>query len=128
MRETGVDGVTVARGAIGNPWIFQQGRALAAGDPLPLPPTTHEQREVIEEHLRLVVDLYGEDRAITQFRKFGVKYSFLHPQMEELRQKFVRIKELADWHAIRDAYYLEDQPGKYLSAEIHNGQVNCSAG
>lgn len=128
MRETGVDGVTVARGAIGNPWIFQQARALAAGEPLPLPPTTLEQREVIEEHLRLVVGLYGEGRAMTQFRKFGVKYSFLHPQMEEVRLKFVRIKELADWHAIRDAYYTEDQPGKYLSAEIHNGQVNCATG
>jgi nifR3 family TIM-barrel protein len=28
---TGVDGVSVARGAIGNPWIFEQARALAAG-------------------------------------------------------------------------------------------------
>ncbi|MEQ8837434.1 MAG: tRNA-dihydrouridine synthase, partial [Lacipirellulaceae bacterium] len=36
---TGVDGVTVARGAIGNPWIFQQARALAAGLPMPEPPT-----------------------------------------------------------------------------------------
>ncbi len=37
IRETGVDGVTAARGAIGNPWIFQQARALAAGLPLHRP-------------------------------------------------------------------------------------------
>ncbi len=39
LRYTGVDGVTVARGAIGNPWIFGQVRALAAGRPLPDPPS-----------------------------------------------------------------------------------------
>jgi len=38
IQETGIDGVTVARGAIGNPWIFEQCRALAAGDPMPPPP------------------------------------------------------------------------------------------
>ncbi len=38
LTQTGVDGVTAARGAIGNPWIFSQARALAAGEPLPAPP------------------------------------------------------------------------------------------
>ena len=43
IRYTGVDGVTVARGAIGNPWIFAQARALAAGQPLPDPPTLFDR-------------------------------------------------------------------------------------
>src|SRR5215471_8897294 len=47
IRQTGVDGVTVARGAIGNPWIFQQARAIAEGLPVPEPPTLFEQRRVI---------------------------------------------------------------------------------
>ena len=59
IRETGVDGVTAARGAIGNPWIFAQARALAAGLPLPDAPTVHEQRDVIAEHYRLAEELYG---------------------------------------------------------------------
>ena len=36
IEQTGVDGVTVARGAIGNPWIFNQTAAVAAGKPLSL--------------------------------------------------------------------------------------------
>jgi len=39
MRETGVDGVTIARGCIGNPWIFEECRALWTGGELPPPPS-----------------------------------------------------------------------------------------
>ena len=59
-RETGVDGVSVARGAIGNPWIFEQARALAEGVVLP-PPSLHRQRDVIAEHYRLSEEIYGPE-------------------------------------------------------------------
>ena len=85
IRQTGVDGVTVARGAIGNPWIFQQARDLAAGRPLPPPPTVHQQRDVIREHYRLAEELYGERYCGPLMRKFGIKYSALHPQHEQVR-------------------------------------------
>src|SRR5262249_8435205 len=42
FEETGVDGVTVARGCIGNPWIFAEARALLEGQPLPAPPSVVE--------------------------------------------------------------------------------------
>ena len=58
IAETGVDGVTVARGAIGNPWIFGQCRALANGQPLPDPPGLFEQRDIIREHFRLAEEIY----------------------------------------------------------------------
>ena len=80
MRETGVDGVTAARGAIGNPWIFAQARALAAGLPLPAPPSVHQQREVIREHYRLAEEVYGPHACGRQMRKFGIKYAQLHPE------------------------------------------------
>ena len=84
ISQTGVDGVTVARGAIGNPWVFAQARALAAGEPLPPPPSLFEQREVIAEHYRLAEEAYGE-RASIVMRKFGIKYAALHPRHEEVR-------------------------------------------
>ncbi len=51
IAQTGVDGVTAARGAIGNPWIFAQARALAAGRTLP-PPSVAEQRQVLADHYK----------------------------------------------------------------------------
>lgn len=116
MRITGVDGVTVARGAIGNPWIFAQARALAAGLPLPPPPSVHAQREVLREHFRLAEELYGPDLCGRQMRKFGIKYARLHPRYQEVRDAFVAVKRPADWYAVLQTYYAEDLPGCYAPA------------
>lgn len=113
LKETGVDGVTVARGAIGNPWIFSQFRALAAGRPLPKPPSLFEQREVIGEHYRLAEELYGARRCCPLMRKFGIKYSRLHPRQEEVRDAFVQVRGPESWRAVLREYYATDLPGRY---------------
>lgn len=111
MAYTGVDGVTVARGAIGNPWIFRQARALAAGEPLPPPPSLFEQRDVIAEHYRLAEETYGAERCVPNMRKFGIKYSQLHPQSKEVRAAFTTVKMPGEWRNVLDRYYREDLPG-----------------
>lgn len=121
LSETGIDGVSVARGAIGNPWIFAQARALLAGQPLPAPPTVHQQAEVLAEHYRLAVAVYG-DRCGPQMRKFGIKYAALHPQYASVREDFIRVACLADWSLVLKRWYTEDQPGRYPGAEIHKAQ------
>lgn len=113
LRVTGVDGVTVARGAIGNPWIFAQARALAVGAPLPAPPTLHQQRAVIAEHYRLAEELYGAERCVPDMRKFAIKYAKLHPQHAEVRADFCRVKQSGAWRAVLDKWYAEDGPGVY---------------
>lgn len=108
---TGVDGVTVARGAIGNPWVFAQCRALAAGLPLPEPPTLHEQREVISEHYRLAEEIYGADRCLPDMRKFAIKYSQLHPRHDEVRADFCAVKQPGAWRDVLTKWYAADGPG-----------------
>lgn len=113
MAYTGVDGVTVARGAIGNPWIFQQARALAAGETLPAPPTLHEQRNVICEHYRLAEELYGPERCLPDMRKFAIKYSQLHPQHTEVRAEFCLVRQPGGWRDVLEKWYSADGPGVY---------------
>ena len=90
LRQTGVDGLSVARGAIGNPWIFQQVQDVLAGRPICWP-GLFEQREVLAEHFRLSEEVYGEKRSCTMMRKFGIKYAQLHPFADEVKQAFIRV-------------------------------------
>src|SRR5271170_510441 len=60
-RETGVDMVWIARGAIGNPWIFNHAvRRLGDADAVIEPPTIGEQREALAEHFEIAVQIHGE--------------------------------------------------------------------
>ncbi len=101
---TGVDGVTVARGAIGNPWIFAQARALAAGES-PEAPTFFEQHAILAEHFRLALEVYEPKQCCMQMRKFGIKYSQGHPQHEFVRDAFIKIRTPSEWQAVLDEWY-----------------------
>jgi tRNA-dihydrouridine synthase len=125
LQRTGVDGLTIARGAIGNPWIFQQVHALLAGQPLPPPPTVYEQRELIREHFRLSEELYGSERSCSHMRKFCIKYAALHPQHIDVREALVRVKSREEWEAVLERFYSVDAPGHYLGPEIHKAQGSC---
>jgi len=125
IAQTGVDGVTAARGAIGNPWIFAQARALAAGLPLPEPPSVLEQREVIAEHYRLADELYGPEVCGRHMRKFGIKYSQMHPRSREVRDAFVAVGQPGQWREVLDRWYSEDLPGRHPAVEVDE-QVECA--
>ena len=109
LEHTGFDGVTVARGCIGNPWIFRDCRALLSGQPLPAPPSVAEQRAVIAEHYRLCAELRSAELAPRIMRKFGIKYSELHPHPKDARMAFVAVKTAADWQRVLDVWY---DPGR----------------
>ena len=119
IEQTGIDGVTVARGAIGNPWIFTQAQALADGRPLPAPPTLYEQRQVILEHFRLAEKIYGPERCGPPMRKFGIKYAASHPQYLQVREAFARVKNRQEWEHALGIWYAEDGPGCYPDPAIH---------
>jgi nifR3 family TIM-barrel protein len=105
IARTGVDGVAIARGAIGNPWIFREVRALAAGLALPPPPCLSEQRAVIEEHSHLAELVYGVKRAAYVMRNYGIKYARMHPHPEQVRDAFAAIRQPDRWREVLHAFY-----------------------
>jgi nifR3 family TIM-barrel protein len=105
LRESGVDGLALARGAIGNPWLFRNIKSLMSGNTLPKPPELAEQKDVLRAHFDLAVNLYGESRAPTTMRAFAVYYSKLHPNMQAVRADFVRVKTKNDWNLVLEKWY-----------------------
>ncbi|MCH8209769.1 MAG: tRNA-dihydrouridine synthase family protein [Planctomycetes bacterium] len=101
---TGVHAVGVARGCIGNPWIFRQARQLMAGEE-PATPTLAEQRQALLEHFELSVRLHGERRASKMMRKFGIKFATHHPEPAKVKAEFIRCKSIADWHEVITQQY-----------------------
>lgn len=64
----GVDGILIGRGAIGNPWIFEQTQQLLKGE-TPREISIAERVSVCREHLLKSVDFKGEHTAIFEMRK-----------------------------------------------------------
>lgn len=81
--ETGCDAVAVARGALGNPWIFQQSSDK---------PAINEITEVMVEHLNSCVDFYGQRNGVVIFRKFFAWYTKGFRRIRPLREKSSRAK------------------------------------
>jgi nifR3 family TIM-barrel protein len=111
LTETNVDGIWIARGAIGNPWIFSEFAALVRGEELPPPPSVHEQRHALLEHFQLAVQIYGEALASRQMRKIAIKYSKLHPNGPEVWREFIAVKNQQEWEDVLTRHYTFEAPG-----------------
>ncbi len=86
LSETGCDAVLVARGACGNPWIFQQLSAADRGEPPPATPTREQWAAVVLRHVALQLEhrrrgwpggdpVDSERQAIRQLRKHLLWYT-----------------------------------------------------
>lgn len=75
LRETGCDGVMIARGAQGNPWIFAEMKAWEEDGKILPRPGKDEVRRMILRHARLQIDVKGEYPGIREMRKHVAWYT-----------------------------------------------------
>ena len=125
-QETGCAGVMIARGSFGQPWIFDQARALLEGHPVPPTPAVETRFAIALQHARLAqhyeADLRG---AAIEFRKHLGWYVKGLPNSAELRRQLHAVNSFDEVEEIFDAYlrsgvHLDDRgvPGNPLVAEL----------
>lgn len=74
LEETGCDGVMIARGALGNPWIFREAVSLWEGSDF-MPPTQEERINMLIRHIDMVTADKGEDIGVKEMRKHIAWYT-----------------------------------------------------
>lgn len=90
--QTGCDAVAVARGALGNPWIFKEIDACLKNTFLPIKPELGDILKTMIEHLGLCVDFYGEKAGVVIFRKFFNWYTKGMRKVRKIRERACRVK------------------------------------
>ncbi|MBJ6752522.1 tRNA dihydrouridine synthase DusB [Geomonas anaerohicana] len=95
FRETGCDAVMVARGAMGNPWLFREALALMAGE-VPAAPTVAERLAVARRHFELFSEFEGGRVALMEMRKHLAWYSKGLPGAAQFRAAVNRIEHAAE--------------------------------
>lgn len=105
LKNSGVDGVIIARGAIGNPWIFNETRALWEGRSKPENPDLTEQGEVYLRHYEMIAESRPMLKSVRYFRKFAVGYSKHHPKRKLVQADLIAAKKRDELYAAVKKWY-----------------------
>lgn len=101
LAETGCDGIMVARGALGAPWIFRQIRELGErGSYTDI--TNAERADAIRRHLELYLQIFGEVIASREMKKHIGWYAKGFPGAADIRRDANNARSTADIRGLAD--------------------------
>jgi len=96
FQSTGSDGLMLARGVLGRPWIFQEIIAFLQGNKVSEPPSVRERFRILKKHYEMEVKEFGEEAALPQMRKHFAWYTHGLPQATKLRDHIFKLKTFAE--------------------------------
>jgi tRNA-dihydrouridine synthase B len=100
LRETGADGVAIGRGCLGNPWLFQQARALVLGVGGTRAPTRAERGRALLQLVEGEFSLYGPQLAQRRLARTSCYFAKFLPDFKAFRDAVHQVRDLAGFRRL----------------------------
>ena len=108
-RRYGVDGVMIARAALGKPWLFRQVQAAMRGEEIPPDPTLEEERLLLVRHYELVCRRFGVEKGTSLMRKFACCYAQGRRGARDFRAAVARVCTPEEFLAAVEDHFPRDR-------------------
>ncbi len=105
LEQSGADGIMIGRGAYGKPWLLGQVMHWFAHGEQRADPDIAEQYEVIVEHYKAMMDLYGDNIGVRVARKHIGWYTKGLTGSAEFRNTFNRIENVQEALDLLERFY-----------------------
>jgi tRNA-dihydrouridine synthase B len=105
FRRYRVDGVMIARAALGRPWLFAQAAAAIRGESVPPEPSIEEQRACMLWHYDLVCERFGEQKGTVLMRKFACNYAQGKHGARFFRTHVGQVSTRAEFQQVVEQYF-----------------------
>lgn len=120
LAHTGVDGVMIGRGALGNPWmLYRTVHYLTTGEKLPDPDPAEKMR-IAMLHMDRLINLKGEGQAVREMRKHLAWYLKGLPDAAQVKNEIMEMTRRADV-ARRLDEYVESLADLEAAAQTEDG-------
>ncbi|HSQ55103.1 MAG TPA: tRNA-dihydrouridine synthase, partial [Gemmata sp.] len=129
IEETGCHGIAIGRGALANPWIFQQlHNWTQTGDP-GRRATYGERFDFMRLHIRRLVEWKGSEKyGCIQFRKIATWYTRALRLPKRVQQKLVLLSNLAEFEEIVAPFSEAGPPEGWTEYDTQHAHVAVPAG
>ena len=104
LAQTGCAGIIFARGAVGNPFVFERTRRFLTEGTDPGTPSPSIRASTALEHLDVLTEMKGESVAVREIRKHMCSYTKGLPGSARLRNAIVRAESLAEYRDLLSPY------------------------
>jgi len=111
-----LEDVAIARGSLGNPWIFRDTMAFLEKGVIPERPNLDELTDTMLRHLNLNCDFYGDKRGVILFRKLFAWYVKGLHEVRQLKDRAFKAETREEMQSLMESvrtYAYSHQEGHY---------------